>query len=150
MKLAILAVLVSVVSAFAPNTVSTASSALNAEASGRREFFTKAATAAALVAGAAPANAVRDYENIEFLGGGSIVDLNNANIRAYLKMPGMYPTVAGKIVTNGPYSSVGDLYKIPGLSSREAEVIKKYENKFTTKTPSPDYVIDRYNNGLYR
>merc|ERR1711957_822001 len=97
----------------------------------------KAAVAVAVVAGAAPANAIRDYENIGYLGGGAIVDVNNANIRAYLKMPGMYP-------------AVGDLYKIAGLSSREADVIKKYESRFTTKPPSADYVVDRVNNGLYR
>ena len=65
-------------------------------------------------------------------------------------MPGMYPTVAGKVVSNGPYATVGDLYKIPGLTSREADVLKKYESRFVAKTPSPDYVIDRINNGLYR
>merc|ERR1712160_183229 len=134
----------------APNTVNTVSTALNAESNGRREFFSKAAVAVAVVAGAAPANAIRDYENIGYLGGGAIVDVNNANIRAYLKMPGMYPAVAGKIVTNGPYAGVGDLYKIAGLSSREADVIKKYESRFTTKPPSADYVVDRVNNGLYR
>jgi photosystem II PsbU protein len=103
-----------------------------------------------MVGAAAPAMAVIDYENIEYLGGSGIVDINNANVRAYLKMPGMYPAVAGKIVTNGPYSSVKDLYNLPGLTSREAEVLKKYEARFVCKTPSPDFVIDRVNNGLYR
>ena len=138
----------STAAAFAPSTQTQTSTALNAEA-GRREFFSKAATAALAVAGAAaPANAVIDYENVGYLGGSNIVDVNNANVRAYLKMPGMYPNVAGKIVSNGPYASVGDLYKIPGLTSKESEVIKKYESRFVAKTPSPDYVIDRINNGL--
>ena len=141
--------ILSTAAAFAPQASTQTSTALNAEASGRREFFSKAAVAAAAIAGAAPAaNAVVDYENIAYLGGSSLGDVNNANVRAYLKMPGMYPAVAGKIVSNGPYSGVGDLYKIPGLSSREAEVIKKYESRFVAKTPSPDYVIDRINNGL--
>ena len=65
-------------------------------------------------------------------------------------MPGLYPTVAGKIVTNGPYTSVGDVYNIKGLSSAEKELIKKYESKFTVTTPQADYVIDKFNNGLYR
>ena len=60
----------------------------------------------------------------------------------------MYPTVAGKVVSNGPYASVADLYKIKGLSQAEADVLKKYESRFVAKTPSPDYVIDRVNNGL--
>jgi photosystem II PsbU protein len=93
---------------------------------------------------------VIDYENIGYLGGSNIVDVNNANVRAYLKMPGMYPGAAGKIVSNGPNSSVSDIYKIPGLTSGEADVIKKYESRFVAKKPSPDYVIDRINNGLYR
>jgi len=151
MKLAIFAVLASTAAAFAPQASTQTSTALNAETSGRREFFSKAATAAAVMAGAVPAaNAVVDYENVAYLGGSSIIDVNNANIRAYLKLPGMYPTVAGKVTTNGPYASVGDLYKIPGLTSREAEVLKKYESRFVAKTPSADYVIDRINNGLYR
>jgi hypothetical protein len=90
----------STAAAFAPQASTQTSTALNAETSGRREFFSKAAvTAAAVVAAAPAANAVVDYENIAYLGGSSIIDVNNANVRAYLKLPGMYPTVAGKVVT---------------------------------------------------
>ena len=129
----------------APGAVPRASTSLDAT---RGEFLSAAAVAGAAFAGVAPANAVRDYENVGYLGGSNIIDINNANIRVYLKLPGMYPTIAGKIVTNGPYASVGDVYKIKGLSSKEQEVIKKYESRFVTKETSPDYVIDRYNNGL--
>ena len=76
--------------------------------------------------------------------------MNNANVRVYLKMPGLYPNVAGKIASNGPYKAVSELYNIPGLTSAEKELIKKYEGRFTAKAPSADYVIDRINNGLYR
>lgn len=115
----------------------------------RREFFSSAAGIAVGVFGVVgPANAIRDYENIEYLGGGSIVDVNNANVRAYIKLRGMYPSVAGKIASNGPYASVADLYNIPGLSSAEKDIIKKYESRFVAKKPSADYVIDRINNGL--
>jgi len=76
--------------------------------------------------------------------------VNNANVRAYLRMPGMYPAAAGKIVSHGPYKSIADVYAIPGLTSAEKDVIKKYESRFTAKEPSPEYVIDRINNGLYR
>jgi len=149
--LAILTVLVSAVTAFVPSAGTVSSTtALNAEENGRREFFSQAAAAAAFLGAVAPANAIRDYEGIALLGGSNIVDINNANIRAYLKMQGMYPTVAGKIVSNGPYNSVGDLYKIPGLSGKESDIIKKYESRFTTREPSADFVIDRFNNGLYR
>lgn len=131
----------------APNSVSRATTELAAD---RREFLSSAAAAAAAFAAPMAANAVRDYENVGYLGGSEVVDVNNANIRVYLKMPGMYPSVAGKIVTNGPYNSVGDIYNIPGLSSKEKEIIKKYESRLTALKPSADYVIDRFNNGLYR
>ena len=151
MKLAIFALLVSAVSAFVAPSATRASSSLSATDS-RREFVSSAAiaAAAAVFASAAPANAIRDYADVGYLGGGAQVDINNANVRVYIKYPGMYPTVAGKIVTNGPYASVGDLYKIKGLTSRESDIIKKYESKFVVKPPQADYVIDRYNNGLYR
>ena len=119
-------------------------------ASERRNFLTNAAAFAGLAAFAPAANAIRDYENIAYLGGSSIVDINNANVRVYLKMPGMYPTVAGKIVTNGPYKTVADVYNIKGLQQNEKDLIKKYESRFTAQPPSADYVIDIFNNGLYR
>jgi len=65
-------------------------------------------------------------------------------------MPGMYPAAAGKIVTNGPYATVSDLYNIKGLTSGEKEVMKKYESRFVAFKPSADFVIDRVNNGLYK
>ena len=130
----------------APNGAERASFALNAE---RRDFLSAAAAAAGMAVPLA-ANAIRDYENVGYLGGSEVVDINNANVRVYIKMPGMYPSAAGKIASNGPYKSVGDIYNIPGLTSAEKEVMKKYESRFVTKAPAADYVIDRINNGLYR
>ena len=137
----------SAVAAFVVPEQARTSTALNAE---RREFLSAAAIAVAGLASVAPANAVRDYENVGFLGGGKVVDINNANVRAYLKMPGLYPNVAGKIASNGPYKSVSEVYSIPGLTGAEKDLIKKYESRFTAFAPSADYVIDRINNGLYR
>ena len=134
----------SVAAAFVAPSNERAATALNAE---RREFLSAAAAAAGLAFPMA-ANAVRDYDNVGLLGGADIVDVNNANVRVYLKMPGLYPSVAGKIASNGPYNSVNDLYNIPGLSGKEKELIKKYESRFTAQKPSADYVIDRINNGL--
>jgi len=91
-----------------------------------------------------------DYENVKYLGGGPVIDLNNANVRAYLRIKGMYPSIAGKIVSNGPYKSVGDIYNLPGLSAAEKDIIKKNESRFTAKEPQAEYQIDRINNGLYR
>jgi len=115
-----------------------------------RKAFLGAAAAFGAAAIPAAANAKVDYENVAYLGGGQIVDLNNANVRAYLRMPGMYPAAAGKIVSHGPYKQVSDVYNIPGLTSGEKDAIKKYESRFTAKEPSPEYAIDRINNGLYR
>lgn len=72
--------------------------------------------------------------------------MNNANVRVYARFPGMYPTVAGKIVSHGPYKSVADLYSISGLTEAEKAVMKKYESKFVTLDPAPEYQIDRINN----
>ena len=77
---------------------------MSEETVGRRAIFSKLMGAAALV-GATAANAEIDYAGIGFLGGSSIIDVNNANIRVYAKLPGMYPNAAGKIVSNAPYKS---------------------------------------------
>ena len=136
--------------AFAPNAQPSAQTALSAEAD--RRAFLGAAAAFGAAAIPAAANAVVDYENIAQLGGGNVVDLNNANIRSYLRMKGMYPGAAGKIVSHGPYKTVSDVYNIPGLTAAEKDVIKRYESagRFSANQPAPEYVIDRINNGLYR
>jgi photosystem II PsbU protein len=109
-----------------------------------------AAIATGLFLGGQNAKAEVDYDGIKYLGGGDKVDLNNANIRAYLKIPGMYPNVASKIVNNGPFKSVADVYNIPGLTGAEKDVIKKAEGKFVVLDVKPEYDIDKINNGLYR
>lgn len=115
----------------------------------------KKVAAAAVIAGSTmfggmQAKAEIDYEGIKYLGGGEKIDLNNANIRAYLKVPGMYPTIAGKVVSNGPYKGIGDVYNIPGLSGPEKDILKKNEARFLTLDVKPEYEIDKINNGLYR
>ena len=68
-----------------------------------------------------PALAEIDYDGVKYLGGGDKVDVNNANIRAYVKMPGMYPNVAGKIIKalppptirqKGGFQSYDDMMKM--------------------------------------
>jgi len=44
---------------------------------------------------------------------------------------GMYPSAAGKIASNGPYGSVKDIYKIPGLTENDKKVFKMYEKDLT-------------------
>ncbi len=76
--------------------------------------------------------------------------MNNANIRAYLKIPGFYPNLASKIVNNGPFKSVADIYNIPGLSNEEKDNLKKQEARLIALDVKPEYDIDKINNGLYR
>ena len=113
-----------------------------------KKFFAAGLVGASMLTGATSSvRAEVDYDGIKYLGGGDKVDINNANIRAYIKIPGMYPNAAGKIVTNGPYKAVGDLYNIPGLSSESKEAIKKAESRFVVLPGKPEYEIDRINNG---
>merc|ERR1719409_757768 len=107
-KTAVLA-LVGSAAAFAPAAVPslrTTKSVCTMQAEGgvsRRDILSGLA-GAAIVAAPALANADVEYPNVPFLGGSDIIDVNNANIRVYTKFPGMYPSVAGAIVKNGPYA----------------------------------------------
>lgn len=47
------------------------------------------------------------------------LDLNAASVSDYKRLRGFYPHAAGKIASNGPYTSVKDIYDIKGLTSRE-------------------------------
>jgi photosystem II PsbU protein len=118
----------------------------------RRALLTGAVAAAlaAALARARPAEARIDYEGIGYLGGGEKIDVNNANVRAYRKYPGLYPTAAKKIVQGGPYSSPDDILKNPELTERDKEVIKKYMDRFVALPPAPEYFTDRVNNGIYK
>lgn len=91
-----------------------------------------------------------DYQGIAYLGGGDKIDLNNANIRAYLKVPGFYPSIASKIVVNGPFKTVADVYNIPGLTSVQKDIIKKSESRFLALDVKPEYEIDKINNGYVK
>merc|ERR1719326_2468712 len=102
------------------------------------------------VSPAAAANAEIDYAGVGFLGGSNIIDVNNANIRVYAKLPGMYPNVAGKLVKNAPYKSAAEVASKAGLNTVEASTFKKYESRFIFLEPKPEYVMDAINNGLYR
>jgi len=115
----------------------------------RREVFSKVLGSAALLS-ALPAMAEIDYAGVGYLGGSSQIDVNNANIRVYQKLPGVYPNAAGKIVTKAPYKSKEDMYAKAGFSAAEAAAVKKYDGKFLFLEPKPEYQIDQINNGLYR
>ena len=79
------------------------------------------------------------------------VDLNNCSVRRFQQYPGMYPTLAGKIVLGGPYSSVDDVLKLD-LTDRQKELFEKYKDNFTVTAPSIalNEGFDRINDGQYR
>ena len=82
---------------------------------------------------------------------GGKVDLNNCSVRRFQAYPGMYPTLAGKIVLGGPYSSVDDLFNLD-LTDRQKELVEKYKDNFTVTPPSIalNEGFDRINDGQYR
>ena len=79
------------------------------------------------------------------------VDLNNSSVRRFQQFPGMYPTMAGKIVLGGPYSDVEDVLQLD-LSERQKELFAKYRDNFTVTPPSIalNEGDDRINDGQYR
>ena len=79
------------------------------------------------------------------------VDLNNSSVRRFQQFPGMYPTMAGKIVLGGPYDSVEDVLSLD-LSERQKELFAKYRDNFTVTPPSIalNEGDDRINDGQYR
>ena len=79
------------------------------------------------------------------------VDLNNAAVRRFQQYPGMYPTLAGKIVVGGPYDQVDDVLDLD-LTERQKELFEKYKENFTVTDPeiALNEGFDRINDGQYR
>jgi len=79
------------------------------------------------------------------------IDLNNCSVRRFQEFPGMYPTLAGKIVLGGPYNSVEDVLKLD-LTARQKELFEKYKDNFTVTAPEValNEGFDRINDGQYR
>lgn len=79
------------------------------------------------------------------------VDLNNSPVRSFQQFPGMYPTLAGKIVVGGPYETVDDVLNLD-LTDRQKELFQKYRDNFTVTPPSIalNEGFDRINPGVYR
>ncbi|KKZ14760.1 MAG: photosystem II complex extrinsic protein precursor U [Candidatus Synechococcus spongiarum 142] len=80
-----------------------------------------------------------------------LVDLNNASVRRFQQFPGMYPTLAGKIVIGGPYESIDDVLNLD-LTQRQQELFEKYKDNFTVTDPelALNVGFDRINDGQYR
>jgi photosystem II PsbU protein len=83
---------------------------------------------------------------------GKKIDLNNTNVRAFQKYPGLYPTLARKIIKNAPYQKVEDILSIDGLSDRQKQILQANLDNFTVTDAEAAYTEgdDRFNNGIYR
>lgn len=94
-------------------------------------------------------NSVDDKLATEY---GSKIDVNNTNIASFRKYRGLYPTIAGKVVSNAPYESVEDVLNIPNLTDVERDRIQENIDIFTISEPDPALVegADRFNNGVYK
>jgi photosystem II PsbU protein len=107
-----------------------------------------ATSPSALLAAVEFRNSADDKLATEF---GKKIDLNNTNVRAFRRYPGMYPTLATKVVDNAPYEKVEDVLNIPGISERQKETLQANLDKFTVTQVDITFTEggDRYNNGIY-
>jgi photosystem II PsbU protein len=94
-------------------------------------------------------NAMDDKLATDF---GEKIDLNNTNVRAFTRYPGMYPTLARMITKYAPFESVEDVLNMPGLSDRQKETLRANLDNLTVSAPEDALVEggDRFNNGIYR
>lgn len=83
---------------------------------------------------------------------GTKIDLNNSNVRAFSKYPGLYPTLARIVVRNAPYEAVEDVLDIKGLSDRQVETLQANLSHFVVSDINASMIGggDRYNNGIYK
>lgn len=97
------------------------------------------------------ADDLRNLADDKIAARGDKVDLNNSSVRRFQQYPGMYPTLAGKIVLGGPYESVDDVLKLD-LTDRQKELFEKYKDNFTVTPPAIalNEGYDRINDGQYR
>lgn len=137
-------------SARTPSTCNVRMSAESEKPVTRRALIAGVIAAAAAASLPKDALAEREYPNVGFLGGSDVVDVNNANVRAYKQFPGFYPGLAGLIVSNGPYKSVDDIFKIPDLSPAQKSTLEKFKSNLVTLKPVAEYELDKINNGMYK
>ena len=80
-------------------------------------------------------NEIRNIADDKIAARDGKVDLNNSSVRRFQQFPGMYPTMAGKIVLGGPYDSVDEVLSLD-LTERQQELFAKYRDNFTVTPPS--------------
>jgi photosystem II PsbU protein len=83
---------------------------------------------------------------------GTKIDLNNSNILAFTKYPGLYPTLARKVIENSPFNKVEDVLDMPDLSPRERDILEANLEHFVVTPPIPalNEGDDRINPGVYK
>jgi photosystem II PsbU protein len=69
------------------------------------------------------------------------VNLNECTARDFMSYPGMYPTLARKIVAGKPYQSSSDIYALD-LKEAERQLIEKYISSFYV--PNSDFKENRF------
>lgn len=80
----------------------------------------------------------------------SKIDLNNANIYEFRKIPGMYPTLGRIIIENAPYDSLDEVLSVKGLTSEQQEKIRENVDRFSLFKPDNSMQRERINNANYR
>lgn len=85
---------------------------------------------------------------------GETIDLNNTNISSYKEHRGLYPTLAKKLIANGPYTSPDQILSVPGLSERQKKTLTKYLNEGLFSVTPRNVIFtqgdDIINNGVYK
>ncbi|MGR3276402.1 photosystem II complex extrinsic protein PsbU [Acaryochloris marina NIES-2412] len=69
---------------------------------------------------------------------GEKIDLNNANAIAFKDCLGYYPTLAKKIISNGPYETVEEVLNIRGLNVKQKKLLEDKLGFFTVSEPNTD------------
>ncbi|KAH8073724.1 hypothetical protein JL720_10794 [Aureococcus anophagefferens] len=67
-----------------------------------------------------------------------------ATVTEYKQFAGMYPSVAGKIASHGPFGPIGDVCKLANFSPTEAKIFKANQKEFTVLPPGRMF-IERIN-----
>ncbi|HEY9752681.1 MAG TPA: photosystem II complex extrinsic protein PsbU [Coleofasciculaceae cyanobacterium] len=83
---------------------------------------------------------------------GQKIDLNNTNVRAFMKYPGLYPNLARIVIKNAPYKKVEEVLDIADLTDAQKDLLASYLDRFTVTDVEPALVEgqDRINPGIYR
>jgi photosystem II PsbU protein len=63
------------------------------------------------------------------------IDVNNALAREYTAFPGLFPTVASKIVKGAPYKNKKEVYAV--LNDLEADRLRQYDKAIVIEKPDP-------------